>query len=160
MPEFGAVFTTDQIFMDMIAKDDLSLLDAISERMQAQGLVTEGFGEAVKDRERVYPTGLPTQGLGVAMPHTDAEHVLVESFSLALLSQPVPFKEMGNAGQSVLVHLVFTLAIKDHHMQLAMLQGIVSMIQKPDFLQKLYQEKDPHLIHRWILEEMATITED
>lgn len=154
----GVVFTKEQIFTDLKADDNESLLEMISKRMNLQGLVKEGFGEAVISREEKYPTGLPTVGLGVAMPHTDADHVIKESFSLSILPNPVVFREMGNPSQSVLVHIVFTLALKDNHTQLDMLHGIVSMIQKGDFLEAMYREKDPEKIHDMVMKEFESVS--
>lgn len=153
-----AIFTKELIFTDLKAENAQSLLGMIAEKMVLQGLVTKDFGNAVKAREEMYPTGLPTMGLGVAMPHTDAEYVVKESFSVSLLSEPVVFKEMGSSGQSVFVHIVFMLALKDNHTQLDMLHGIVNIIQKPEFLQALYQEKNKSKIHDMIVKELESVS--
>ncbi|QSX07587.1 PTS sugar transporter subunit IIA [Alkalibacter rhizosphaerae] len=158
MAVFGATFTKEQIYMGLTAPDDKSLLKCISERMKNQGLVAETFSQGVVQREEIYPTGLPTMGLGVAMPHTDGIHVKEESFSVSLLKEPVIFREMGNPTGTVLVHIVFTLALKDNHLQLHMLQGIVAMIQKPEFLEALYRETDRVRAYEMILTELEKVS--
>ena len=35
----------------------------------------ETFGQALIDREAVFPTGLKTETFEIAIPHTDVEHV-------------------------------------------------------------------------------------
>lgn len=50
----------------------------------------------VKRAGRKYPTGLHTDGLLIAMPHTDSAHVNEACISIARLENPIPFHEMGN----------------------------------------------------------------
>ncbi|HEY8417684.1 MAG TPA: PTS sugar transporter subunit IIA [Limnochordales bacterium] len=114
----------------------------LAERMTALGLVKEGYADAVIAREQVAPTGLPTRGVGVAVPHAGPEWVLHPAIGFARLSQPVWFREMGSADQRVPVELVFMLAIKDPDSQVDVLSRLVELVQNPDLLGQLQRAGD------------------
>ena len=48
-------------------------IDALSLNLLDRKLVTVDYPQAVKDREKKFPTGLPTSPIGVAIPHTDPQ---------------------------------------------------------------------------------------
>ena len=56
-------------------KDKFETLEAMGKLMVEKGFVKESYIEAVQEREKVFPTGLPMEALGVAIPHTDSIHV-------------------------------------------------------------------------------------
>jgi len=61
----------------------------------ATGYVSEEFAEDVWEREKIFPTGLPTQPFGVAIPHADPDHVKQSAVCLGILNSPVFFNQMG-----------------------------------------------------------------
>ena len=71
------------------------VLDAISDKLLQKGLIHDSFREAVKERERLYPTGIKTLRCGVAIPHVEPEHVIKNTICAVTLKQPVVFGEMG-----------------------------------------------------------------
>ncbi|MCL5045888.1 MAG: PTS sugar transporter subunit IIA [Actinobacteria bacterium] len=122
------------------SKDEV--LDALARLLVADGAVKPTYLEAVKERERVYPTGLPTPDLGVAIPHSDPEHVLRAAIALATLERPVSFGLMGDPNASVEVELVLMLAIRDADGQVGTLQKLVETFQVPGLLVRLKEQKD------------------
>ncbi|MBU5585366.1 PTS sugar transporter subunit IIA, partial [Enterococcus sp. S181_ASV_20] len=54
--------------------------------------VHPSYQQAVIERERIFPTGLPTKGINVAIPHTDSIHVKKEGFLVGVLEKPVTFE--------------------------------------------------------------------
>lgn len=93
--------------------------------------VKQEYEESVERRETKFPTGMPLIGVGVAIPHTDPEHVNSSAISIATLKKPVSFEVMGSPGQHVDVSVVFMLALCGGHKHLEMLQKIVGIIQEP-----------------------------
>ena len=75
-------------------KEQTALLTKMSKVLIDAGFVHESYKDAVIERERVFPTGLPTQGINVAIPHTDSIHVKKEGFLVGVLEQPVTFEMM------------------------------------------------------------------
>lgn len=92
---------------------------------------------AVLNREEEYPTGLPTNGVGVAIPHADTKHVLKPGIAVATLKDPVKFNVMGNPEQEIDVKLLFMLAIKEPEVQVNILKKLVSIFQAKELLIKL-----------------------
>src|SRR5688572_13356611 len=82
------------IFEDTVTKEEAIL--TLAALLRDGGYVKDSFGAAVLAREDVFPTGLPTQPVGVAIPHTDVEHVNNSALAVGILSQPVVFMEMGS----------------------------------------------------------------
>lgn len=69
------LFFEELIFLDEQFKTSDELFASICPKLLAGGWVKESFQEAVIAREKVFSTGLQTEPVAVAIPHTDAEHV-------------------------------------------------------------------------------------
>lgn len=129
-PEFTVL--ADAVIARLDAEDDQSVLAAIAERLTAAGHVTETFAAAVRDRERQYPTGLPTS-VPCAIPHTDPQHVRRSGLAVATLARPVSFGMMGTSGEEHLdVELVIMLVLGDGNSQVGALQHLVARLHNPD----------------------------
>lgn len=112
--------------------------DALFRRMattlEHEGRVADTFLQGLIDREVNFPTGLPVNG-GVAIPHTDAEHVIEDSISIATLATPVGFREMAGADDTEIpVDVVFMLALGGSGHHLTILQQVLKCIQDPEFM--------------------------
>ncbi|MBL1229929.1 PTS sugar transporter subunit IIA [Enterococcus sp. BWB1-3] len=113
------------------------LLEAMSQVLFEYEFVKESYFEAVVEREKHFPTGLPTKGISVAIPHTDCVHVKKEGFLVGVLNQPISFEIMASTQEYVEVELVFMLAIKDSKKQVVMLQRLIALCQDEENLQLL-----------------------
>ena len=100
------------VFYNLKASDNIEVLQLMGDAMIQEGYGEEGFTEAVLKREKDYPTGLDVNGIGVAIPHTDAEHVKKEGLSIAVLNPPIEFDAMGEEDCRIPVKIVilFTVA--------------------------------------------------
>lgn len=110
------------------------------------GVVKESFINAVIDRENVYPTGLPTMAFNIAIPHTISSHVVEPAMSVAILENPIEFKQMGSPEISLNVELVIMLAIKDAKQQISLLKKIMSLLQDVNKLNALKLSKNPEQV--------------
>jgi PTS system galactitol-specific IIA component len=100
--------------------------------------VTPEFANDVWEREKTFPTGLPTQPLAVAIPHADPDHVNRSAVCIGVLNSPVKFSQMGTDGSTVLdVPIIFLLAIKEKEKQVEMIQQLMTLIQSPELLDGL-----------------------
>lgn len=109
----------------------------IGEGLFRTGYVKESYVEAVLEREKNYPTGLPFEGAGIALPHTDAEHVMRPIIAIATLKRTVPFQNMGDASQSVDTAIVVMLAMKNSEFQLTLLSRLIETLQDTAFVREL-----------------------
>lgn len=109
----------------------------LGNQLQNQAIVKDSFVSAIIDREKVFPTGLQFDGYGVALPHTDAEHVSQTQIALMTLEKPVTFTQMATKDQEVEVGLIVMLAIKEAHSQLEMLQKLIGLLQNKALVEEI-----------------------
>lgn len=121
--------------------DKEMLLKKMSDVLYEHGFVKDSYQSAVIEREKNFPTGLPTAGISVAIPHTDSDHVEKEGFLVGVLEHPVTFEIMASNQEYVDVELVFMLAIKEPQQQLVMLQRLIALCQDEHNLHLLKQGK-------------------
>ena len=138
------------IFHNLRAVNNIEVLQLMGDAMIREGYGEDGFTEAVLKREKDYPTGLDVDGIGVAIPHTDAEHVKKEGISIAVLDQPIEFDAMGEEDCRIPVKIVimFTVAGKDKHID--RLLQILDMIKDEEILHGLLNAKNKEEIKRTI----------
>ena len=70
-------------FNEKVDRDEAMM--KLASLLKNGGFVKESFEKAVLDREKIFPTGLPTKPIGVAIPHTDAEHVNKGAMAVGIL---------------------------------------------------------------------------
>jgi PTS system galactitol-specific IIA component len=133
MPELN-LLNPELIKMDMEAKNKEEVIKELANLLISKGYVKESYLEAILERERAFPTGLPTDGVGVAIPHADIKHVLKPGIAIAILKNAVKFNVMGNPDEEVNVKLVFMLAIKEPNMQINLLKNLVTIFQDKKLL--------------------------
>lgn len=121
--------------LDVSSSDDV--MDAVGTAVVKAGYAKESYVQALKDREKDYPTGLDVDGIGVAIPHTAVEHVNQSGVAIATLRQPVTFTQMGTDDETVGVQIVFMLAVTDPNDHLDELQRILLILQDTEVLKKL-----------------------
>ncbi|WMB29516.1 PTS sugar transporter subunit IIA [Streptococcus didelphis] len=109
-------------------------LDYLSRKLLEADLVEKSFPQAIKDRELIFPTGLQFEGYGVAIPHTDSQHVKQTQIALMTLEKPVVFTQMASSDQEVSVQIVIMLAIKEAHSQVEMLQKLMTLLQDKELV--------------------------
>jgi len=127
---------------------------ALAAVLVAEGHVAPAFADDVWAREQVYPTGLPTEPVRVALPHADPDNVLSTAIAIAVLAQPVPFGEMGTDGSTTLmVEILFMLAIKEQDKLVDLIRAVAEMIQNPELLQALAQATTPRQVLDLLLDD-------
>ncbi|WP_182188572.1 PTS sugar transporter subunit IIA [Pectinatus frisingensis] len=142
------------ILLDLMGKDRETLLGKMADNLCENGFVKNTYKDAILAREKIFPTGLPTQPYGVAIPHTDIEHVNTPAISIARFKEPVEFTIMGEKDVTVPVKLAFMLAMKEKHTQLDMLQKLMAVLQNEDALNFLAAEQNSVSIKTFIQEKL------
>lgn len=121
--------------------DSEDVLRSLAGRLLDAGAVTVDFPEALRTRERTYPTGLPTP-VPTAIPHADPQHVLTPGLALATLARPVPFGEMGTRDGTVDVRLVAMPLLTDAREHLEALQRLMGLLSDEAAVQDLLDATD------------------
>jgi PTS system galactitol-specific IIA component len=81
--------------INLDAETSEQALDKICDQLLKKGFIHDSFREAVKERERIYPTGIKTMNCGVAIPHVEPQHVIKNGICIVTLKYPLTFGEMG-----------------------------------------------------------------
>ena len=134
-------FDETLILKNIEGENSSDVLKCMAANLYNQGFVKESYAEAVIARENNFATGLPTKGCGVAIPHTDIEHVNHSAISVGILKNAVDFGIMGEKTEKTPVNLVFMLAMHDSHSQLDMLQSLMGIFQDEEVLRYLATEE-------------------
>jgi galactitol PTS system EIIA component len=151
-------FDESVILLDVEGDSKEEILEVIAQNLVDKGLVKESFIPAIIKREKEFATGLPTAGVSVAIPHTDVEHVIRKSISVAVLKKPVDFVIMGDDSETTPVQLIFMLAMDEAHSQLLLLQKLMQLFQDEEVLKFLVNQKNKTEI-KSILEEKLNFVE-
>lgn len=124
------------------AKSD-EAISQLGDLLYKNGYVKDSYVPAVLKRELEYATGLPTAEVGVAIPHTDVDHVIKPAIAVGIADNPIHFHEMGNpSGELIDVRVVFMLAIHDVNKVVDMLRQLIELFQIPGFLVQVINTND------------------
>ncbi len=145
-------FVTDETLtlVDLECNDKAEAIEQLASLLLAGGYVKESYLPNVLAREASMPTGLQTKAGGVAIPHTDSEHVNISAVAIGLLSTPVKFKNMAAPSEDVDVELIFLLAIAEKQAVMKVLAHMAEMFLDPDVLRHIYTLRDKKELSSYI----------
>ncbi|MEL7658683.1 MAG: PTS sugar transporter subunit IIA [Bacillota bacterium] len=118
-------------------KDKEEIIRKLGGLIFDNGFVKDTYTQAVYDRELVYPTGLKARVTGVAVPHTDTQHVIKPAVAIATLKSPIIFNGMGAPDTEVSVDIVLMLAIHDPKLVVNVLRKVIFVIEDDEALKNL-----------------------
>lgn len=138
MNQVETLLHEDLILLDYEADNKEDLLNSLASILKEKGYVKESYINGILEREKEFPTGLNTEGVKVALPHTDAKHVTKAAILIAKLKDPVIFKEMGMSNSDVDAKLIFMMAVKNPDEQVKTLSKLMSILCEKETLIKLH----------------------
>lgn len=141
MDENEILLHEDLVLLNYEADSKEELLVRLSSILREKGYVKDSYTEGILKREEIYPTGLVTDGVKVAIPHTDAIHVEKPAILVAVLNKPVTFKEMGSNVNDVEAEMIFMLAVKNPDHQVSTLSKLMSIFSDKEKLLGIYNSK-------------------
>ncbi|MDP2964773.1 MAG: PTS sugar transporter subunit IIA [Pelolinea sp.] len=118
-------------------KDKEDIIRRLGGLLFSNGFVKDTYTQAVYDRELVYPTGLKARVTGVAVPHTDTQHVNKPAVAIATLQDPIIFNGMGAPDTEISVDIVLMLAINDPKQVVNVLRKVIFVIEDDEALKKM-----------------------
>lgn len=125
------------IQLDLEATDSEDFFTQISAQLRKLGLVKESFEEAIKSREREYPTAIPTEPYPIAIPHADPEHIIKPFIAFVRLKNPVQWREMTAGDVEYEIRFVIVLGFEQKEEHVKLLQILIDNFQKEDFIKEL-----------------------
>ncbi|MDT2674375.1 PTS sugar transporter subunit IIA [Enterococcus dongliensis] len=137
------------LFSKMKPQDYEEIITFLGQKMEELGYVKSTYVPAVLEREKSLPTGLQMGDYGIAIPHTDREHVRQSILAVATLKEPIEVHSMINPEEKVRVSLVILMAVEDPDGQVKMLSKLMGLFQDIETLKRLEKASS--------VEEMYTI---
>lgn len=138
---FAKLFNESLVFLDYPVESAEDFIRKMSSYLESEGMVLPTYVDAVLNREKVFPTGLPTIPFPVAIPHGDPEHVIKPCIVVAKPTQAIEFGEMGSLDHTVMAHYIFMLVIKKAEDQIVLLQSMIDMFMNEEAMNRLDEAK-------------------
>lgn len=135
------------VFRNLECSTDSEVLEYLATQLFEKKYVQESYIQAIQEREKEYPTGLPSTAPGIAIPHANYEMVNKTTLAIATLANPVAFHNMEDNKSTLPIQIVIMMAIGEPHGQVEMLQKIVGIIQAEDLRKQMTNaETDTELL--------------
>ena len=131
------LFSDKLVIVDMNCNSAEESITNIVELMNELGYVKPEYVSSVIEREKLYPTGLPTEPFNVALAHSDPQHVLRSGIAVGTLVNPVSFFEMGSPTRILSVPIIFVLAVREKEKQTIVLKGLMNILNDRNAILKL-----------------------
>lgn len=128
------MFQIDLINTELLSETKEKLFQMVGKDLQEKGFVNEGYINGITMREKEFPTGLITQHLNIALPHSDTEYVEKPFIYVARVkNDPLTFNQMGD-NQELQVKDIFFLGIKDASKQVHLLSYLMDLFSNINFV--------------------------
>lgn len=135
------MFDKHLVFTDLLFDNAEEAIRFGADKLYQAGYIKETFADSVVEREKEFPTGLPTEPFGIAIPHTDRSFVKKSGVCCMKMKKPVSFQQMGNGDETIAAHFVLLLAISDSSEHMNLLSGLMELFTNKELLMKLEQAK-------------------
>lgn len=146
--EIADMFQADFILFHPEVDGQEDLLKKMCRMAEVSGYAKPGFFQAVMERENQFPTGIQTQFLELALPHTESGFVLRPLVIVAKLKEPIAFRSMGLAEGEVQASYVFLLLLKKSGAQVDLLQNLMNLCMDGKMVEKLMAAISSEQIYR------------
>jgi len=153
------VVSAENILVNETAQNSEEIIRKLGGLLYNHKYVKDTYIQAVLDREKVFPTGLQTAALGIAIPHTDSEHVFRSAVAIATLSSPVIFKAMDNPDVDIAVRVVIMLAVSDPGQVISTLTKVVSILEYQSTIDRIISSKTTTEIQAAVSDHIRMVTE-
>lgn len=101
------------------------------------GYVKDTYTDSVLVREKLFPTGLPTQPVPIAIPHTGSEHVNKSMFCMVVFDRPVMFRQMGSEEELIPAEIMMMLASDGSEKHLEFLSDVLGIFSDGSVLTRI-----------------------
>ena len=136
----------DLIFKNLAAENSKDAIETMATELYKKGLVKKEYINEVMSREEIYPTGLYTGEINVAIPHCDYQFVNKKSIAVGILENPIKFKKMDEPSEDVDISIIIMLAIDEPDNHIAYLTKVFGLVQNQELLNRLYSSNDEEIL--------------
>jgi PTS system galactitol-specific IIA component len=138
------------VMMNIEANDCHEVIMLLADALHQQGYVTEDYGSQTCIREELHPTGLPTKPFCIAFPHADCDGVIESALGVALLKEPVGFKNMADPDETLQVEIVIMLANANPAEQIQVLRNLALLFGDGEKLAGLRAQTTSEEVVSWL----------
>ena len=125
----GELIAADSVMCRVRAGSRDEVLKLAADHLKRAGYVTDGFFQALLERENMFPTGICFGDTCVAIPHAEPGFVKKPVMLIMTLERPVRFVNMEDCEAEIPVEIVFVLAFTDSEKHLNVLQRLSALIR-------------------------------
>jgi galactitol PTS system EIIA component len=154
--EFDDLIKKDMILIDLDVSTKEEALLIMSKMIVEKGYASEPFINAILDREKHYPSGLPMENHKIAIPHTDVTYVKKSVLLFARLKNFVEFSVMGDPDQKIQVRLISMFALTDKKLIGSILTSLITAYQDDSILEKIINAEDENTIFNVLKKKIRT----
>lgn len=72
---YKEMFDQELISLELKGENEVEVFRQVAEHLKELGFVNEGYLNGIIAREEKFPTGLITQHVNIALPHSDPEYI-------------------------------------------------------------------------------------
>ncbi|KQL56439.1 MULTISPECIES: PTS sugar transporter subunit IIA [Bacillaceae] len=144
------LFDASFVYLNQSIHTKKELLTALGTLMEASRCATSGYTQALLEREKDHPTGIPFQPTGVAIPHSNEAFIVKSKISLVTLRRPIYYEQMGTTNVFIPVSIIFLLGIKNDHAARKTVLTLLEKIQDHHFLSTIRSFSSPYEASRYL----------
>jgi PTS system galactitol-specific IIA component len=141
------MFSLDLVDLNVNVFTEEEAFEIVANRLSGLGMVNDNYLKGITTREKEFPTGLITQHLNIALPHSDPEYVNKPFIFIARLENDVTCKQMGDS-QEMSVRDLFFLGIKNGKEQVGLLQAIMNLFMNETFVEQYRLAESPEAVYK------------
>ena len=138
-----AILVREELIFLRVDGDAETALRTVADALIDRGIVLPSYYDALMEREREFPTGLPMGELNIAMPHTVPQHILKKGVAIVTLTQPVTFHCMGDADSTVQVQLLVCPLLHKLDDNVRLLPSLIHFFMKQENIRALLDAASP-----------------
>lgn len=129
------------------------LFQHIGEDLHKKEYVTEGYLKGITEREANFPTGLATQYLNIALPHSDPEYIKEPFIYIVRNTKPIQMLQMGDNAE-LKCNYFFFLGINDPGNQVGLLAKMMELFMDAQFVETFKAIDDDEDMYELIKNKM------
>lgn len=118
-----------------------------ADTLEELGFVNKDYLQGIINREAMFPTGLITKYLNIALPHSEPEYINKPFVYVVRLKKPIFVKQMGD-NQEMAVKNLFFLGIKNPKKQVAVLQAFMNLFMNEKFVGDFLRAEEEEEIYQ------------
>ena len=138
----------ENIKLDQQYKNRENYLKKMGEQLFSAGLVNEGYSTSIINREEIYPTGLATGEINIAIPHTDYQFSRTTDIFITVLKTPIAFFRMDEPEKTVEVSIIVQILFDNPEKQPDILKELMEIITNQRVLKEMIAAQEPKEVLR------------